>query len=204
VITSEKRVSAPSNPVSITVVEVPGSVTGLRATVDQKRIEIEWQPPLERPDLVSGYLVSRSGRAETIAVTEPRLEDVNYQSGETYTYSVIPIRGSGSQAVPGTGPRTIQIQAVDRLPPAVPAGLEGVASDPGGFLTWNANTERDLSGYRVFRSDRPDNGFVPVTEELHTTNAFFDPGYRTGLYYVVSAVDESGNESARSAPFRVP
>ena len=73
----------------------------------------------------------------------------------------------------------------------------------GDFLTWAANEETDLAGYRVFRSDRPDSGFMTV-ERLITTNAFFDPSSRSGVSYAVSAVDEFGNESERSAPLRAP
>ena len=73
-----------------------------------------------------------------------------------------------------------------------------------GSLTWDANDETDFAGYRVFRSDRADGGFVPLSDRLITTNLFFDPSSRSGLYYVVSAEDEFGNVSPRSQPFRAP
>jgi hypothetical protein len=77
-------------------------------------------------------------------------------------------------------------------------GLQVNPSGNGALLTWAANVETDLAGYRIFRSDRPAGGFGPLEEGIHTTNGFFDPNYRPDTYYAVSAVDESGNESAMS------
>src|SRR5205823_2251745 len=98
----------------------------------------------------------------------------------------------------------ITVVADDKTPPRAPSGLDVVASDDGAFLTWTANPETDLSGYRVFRSDGADGEFKPATDRLITTNAFIDTAYRSGVYYAVSAVDEFGNESAKSVPFRAP
>ncbi|HKA20728.1 MAG TPA: hypothetical protein VKN18_20770, partial [Blastocatellia bacterium] len=77
-------------------------------------------------------------------------------------------------------------------------------SETGAYVTWEPNSETDLAGYRVFRSERPDTGFKPVTDRPSSGVGFFDSTYRPGLYYAVSAVDESGNESPMSTPFRGP
>jgi hypothetical protein len=110
---------------------------------------------------------------------------------------------SGDQLVEGKISDVIAVQAVDRRPPAVPSGLMAVAADPGGFITWNSNEERDFAGYNVFRGSSPRGPFTRINPALHTANALFDPDYKAGLYYAVSAVDEFGNESDRSQPFRV-
>jgi hypothetical protein len=90
------------------------------------------------------------------------------------------------------------------MPPQVPDGLDLTQTDTRAFLTWNANAEADFAGYHVFRSEHPDRDFKQVADRLLTTNRYVDETYRSGLYYAVSAVDEYGNESARSAPFRGP
>ncbi len=87
---------------------------------------------------------------------------------------------------------------------ASPTGLDLTRSDQCAFLTWDANGEIDLAGYRVFRSDRADGGFKLVSGPLIMPNKFIDPSYQPVIYYAVSAVDESGNESAKSAAFRSP
>ena len=96
------------------------------------------------------------------------------------------------------------VTAEDKTPPAVPVGLEVKASEAGAYVTWEPNSESDLAGYRVFRSEWPDTGFKSVTDRLTGGVGFFDSSYRPGLYYAVAAVDESGNESPMSPPFRGP
>jgi hypothetical protein len=104
----------------------------------------------------------------------------------------------------GVGPESTTVTAEDKTPPAVPVGLEVKASEAGAYVTWEPNSESDLAGYRVFRSEWPDTGFKSVIDRPTSGVGFFDSSYRPGLYYAVSAVDESGNESPMSPPFRGP
>jgi hypothetical protein len=55
----------------------------------------------------------------------------------------------------------------------------------------------------VFRSERAEAEFKVIADKL-VPNLFFDPMYRPDFYYAVSAVDEFGNESKMSAPYRAP
>jgi fibronectin type 3 domain-containing protein len=86
--------------------------------------------------------------------------------------------------------------------PAAPAGLTALPTSTGVALTWTANTESDLAGYNVYRSLYPTEGFTLLnTNGLLTSPAFNDttaPGGATS-YYLVTAVDTSGNEGASSA-----
>jgi len=86
--------------------------------------------------------------------------------------------------------------------PAAPAGLTALPTSTGVALTWTANTETDLAGYNVYRSLYPTEGFTLLnTNGLLTSPAFNDttaPGGATS-YYLVTAVDTSGNEGAPSA-----
>jgi hypothetical protein len=197
--TSGGRMSPASNVVSISPVAVPGRVINLRAVVDQRRIVLTWERPQDNPELAETYLVTRREPQESQTVPETRYEDTRYQPGLAYTYDVTAMRGM----VPGVGPETVNVAVQDRTPPEVPTALDIVPSETGAFITWAANSESDLAGYRVFRSEGPDGEYSPVGDRLNT-NAYFDPDYRPGRYYVVSAVDEFGNESARSAPFQAP
>lgn len=94
---------------------------------------------------------------------------------------------------------------VDVVPPAAPAGLAAVAAPGSVALSWSANTEPDLAGYRVYRS-----GTLPVTTAggpvsgaaLVTATSFTDTGLPNGtvVHYALAAVDASGNSSPLSAP----
>ena len=203
--TTRGKLSDISNTVSITPVDVPGRVARLRHVVDQRRIRLEWDRPPEHPELADAYVVTRTDTpAESQTVTETRYEDSEYQPGKTLTYQVIAVRKLADRAIAGEGAETVSVVVQDKTPPRVPSGLDVVVVDMGAFVTWVANDETDLAGYHVFRSDRPDGGFSPVKDGLITGFSYFDPSSRPGLYYAVSAVDEFANESARSAPFRVP
>lgn len=89
--------------------------------------------------------------------------------------------------------------SVDNLAPATPQNLVAEQTEPEGLqLTWDPNTEADLSHYAVYRGT--DAGFTPGPGNLVGEPAdpgLFDGGWRWdgGYYYKVSAVDVHGNES---------
>jgi fibronectin type 3 domain-containing protein len=203
--TTRGKVSQISNAASVTVVEVPGKVTGLRAIVDQRRVTLYWERPKEHPELADVYVVTRSEPVDEPHVTsETQYEDNRYEAGKRYAYQVTAMRRVQTETVPGLGAEPIDVVVEDKVAPQAPAGLDIASSDTGAFLTWTANPEMDLAGYRVFRAETADGDFTEITNRVNTTNAFFDPNYRAGLYYAVSALDEFGNESLKSAPFRAP
>ena len=91
----------------------------------------------------------------------------------------------------------------DIFPPAVPTGLQAVFSGPGQpvfiDLVWAPDTDADLAGYNIFR--REDNGPAQkINSELVKSPAYRDTNLSPGTtyFYVVSAIDLRGNESARS------
>jgi hypothetical protein len=195
--TDAGKISNPSNTASVMPVEVPGRISDLDATVDQHRITLTWSKPREHPELADAYLVTRTDLpAET--VTSTRYDDIRYQPGKIVTYGVTPVRRLVDRAVSGMGPSSKTVTVIDKTPPHEPTGLAVVESDTGAFLTWDANDENDLAGYRVFRSDRPGGEFKPVSSGLSATNSLVDRNYKPGTRYAVSAVDDSQNESTRS------
>lgn len=64
-------------------------------------------------------------------------------------------------------------------------------------VTWDANTESDLAGYKVYYGTAPGQYGAPVTV---TTPSYTFQGAtdKTTYYVAVSAIDTSGNESALS------
>ena len=96
----------------------------------------------------------------------------------------------------------------DTTPPAAPSNLTATAVSPSQInLNWNDNGENDLFGYNVYRSTTSGGPYESVGSGL-TTSAFSDIGLdaSTTYYYVVTAMDTSGNESAFSnqAPATTP
>lgn len=134
--------------------------------------------------------------------------DQTFEWEETYFYRgtvVSAIETAGKPAVEVEGDDTPQVKvfAHDVFPPAVPTGLQAVFSGPGQQpfidLIWAPVSDADLAGYNVYRHEA---GSAPVklNSELVRTPAFRDMQVAPGktYFYSVSAVDERGNESARS------
>ncbi len=84
---------------------------------------------------------------------------------------------------------------IDTTPPSVPSELVAVGRDQVVQLTWQANKESDLAGYKLFRSLTPLSGFKAVadTEFDH----YEDKGLENGkhYFYKLAALDRVGNQS---------
>src|SRR5262249_40342193 len=111
--------------------------------------------------------------------------------------------GKPEVEIDGDDTASIEVITHDVFPPAVPAGLQAVFSGEGQSsfidLVWTPDTDSDLAGYDVYRHE---DGTEPMklNTELVKTPAYRDKAVASGrqYFYVVSAVDVRGNESARS------
>ena len=94
---------------------------------------------------------------------------------------------------------TISVTNGDSTPPAVPSNLNFKIKDSSIYLSWDANTEPDLKGYRLHFFGT--NGDLQRTLDLkqatnyNMLNVEADVPYSIG----VSAYDTTGNESDRSS-----
>ena len=68
-------------------------------------------------------------------------------------------------------------------------------------IVWTANPEKDLAGYRIYRTQSPGTGYVPVNTSLAATPCFTDTTAVPGgtYYYAVTAVNYTGQESPKSS-----
>ncbi len=88
------------------------------------------------------------------------------------------------------------------LAPAAPTGLMATPGNKKVTLDWDDNTEADLAGYNVYRSEVSGGPYTKVaTVATVTLSKHNDTGLTNGTtyYYVVTAFDDSGNESGYSA-----
>jgi thermitase len=88
----------------------------------------------------------------------------------------------------------------DTTPPAQVSGLTVTTVSSSQLnLSWAANTEPDLKNYRVYRSTVSGGPYTLIAAPA--VNSYSDTGLAaaTTYYYVVSAVDISGNEGPKSA-----
>jgi fibronectin type 3 domain-containing protein len=186
------------------------------AAVAQNEILLKWQPPpsnidATRPANILGYNVyrtdARGDRAETLnsaPVTRGEYADRNFEFGTRYRYFVRAVSlGANGEPIESLDSNTIEIIPKDTFPPSRPEALT-IAAAPGAVSIFFApNPERDIAGYRVYRSedsDAPKSQWQRLMPELLPANTFQDTKVQAGktYFYFVTAVDKYGNESEAS------
>ncbi len=149
---------------------------------------LTWDAPEHAREL-AGYGIYRGSElltAEPLASGQYALPD------DKTSYTVVAIERSG-----------LQSPSPDREPPPPPTGLAAGLRSPFVLdLTWKASAASDVSYYNVYCSTEP--GTRPVQKNLVASPSephVLDWGLQQGTryFYVVTAVDRAGNESAPSA-----
>jgi len=180
------------------------------STSESKVAEVEATDCAEGPSAIpasqSGTSTTAHGVKQEESVTS--FLDQTFEWEKTYFYrgtvvSVIEEAGKPAIEIEGEDTPEVRVFAHDVFPPAVPTGLQAVFSGPGqqAFidLIWAPVSDTDLEGYNVYRREEG-GAAVKVNVELVKTPAFRDTQVMAGktYFYSVSAVDQRGNESARS------
>jgi len=119
-----------------------------------------------------------------------------------YRLDVDPTDNSTPAEDPATGLKpalTAEFQ-IDTTAPQPPTGL-GVAIGHLSFtLDWDDHPEPDVDGYNVFRAEHPGGNYVQISANVPLSRFHYSAA-ESGktYYYIVRAVDRSGNQSAPSA-----
>ncbi len=139
------------------------------------------------------------------------LLDSGFEWEKTYFYRIAVVtvlpQAKGELQVEGDDSPVVRLVAHDVFPPAVPTGLQAVASGEGQKpfvdLIWAPVTNPDLAGYNVYRRE-PDGSASKLNSDLVKSPAYRDAATVPGktYFYSVSSVDVRGNESARSQETR--
>jgi hypothetical protein len=161
-------------------------------------------PPPEPAE--QNLLVEVKDRAQVGAV------DKEIRFGQTYEYRAqrllrVNIDGNAME-LDGPLSDPVRVEAKDVFPPAAPKGLAAVAVAAvngvaaGVDLDWEPNTEADLAGYVVYRRENGGDWERVSPTVLLVGPGFHDAHVEAGhtYEYAVTAVDQSGHESLRSAP----
>jgi hypothetical protein len=136
--------------------------------------------------------------------------DTLFDFGKIYVYQVRSLVIADGKPVESDDSTPAIVTPRDTFPPAAPQNLV-VTEIPGENgavsvdLSWSINPENDLAGYRIYRSEQQDERGHSLQTELLLSPSYRDvsvqPGHR--YWYVVTAVDRAGNESAPSEPVLV-
>jgi len=87
-------------------------------------------------------------------------------------------------------------QEIDMTPPATPTGLAVSATETTLVVEWADNSEADLAGYLLEKSEDRGNTWSEVGGLLLSSS--FEDAYAAHADYRVRAKDFTGNESANS------
>ncbi|HVX66947.1 MAG TPA: hypothetical protein VHA11_10115, partial [Bryobacteraceae bacterium] len=164
-------------------------------------VRVAWTPPA---GLAAEYRVFKQGPGEqsaAVAATVKGAEfiDTRAEYGKTYQYSVQAFVKTGDTEAQSEPSEAATITPVDKFPPSVPSGVAATAGINSIELSWDPVHEADLRGYYVYRA--ASGGEFGRVGDLIATSAFSDRAIESGkrYRYAVSAIDQAGNESARSA-----
>ncbi len=169
-------------------------------------VDIYWEFPQEGQPHITGFelLHSTSANGQYASVQgglQPAWRQTTYGPLEASNYfkiRALGLDGDNSESY------AVLVQPIDTVPPAVPSGLTGEIDTLGVVhLSWQANTEADLLGYRLFKANIASEEMVQITSEPIEATSYIDSTVVKSLnervYYSLVAVDKRYNMSDYSA-----
>ncbi|WP_188889076.1 S-layer homology domain-containing protein [Paenibacillus radicis (ex Gao et al. 2016)] len=120
--------------------------------------------------------------------------DQGLRGSTSYSYRITAYNATGESAASASATATTE-QGADTIAPAAPIGLTAEPGVERVMLVWEANTDSDFLKYNVYVNGVKRASVDPATESRYTV-----AGLKAGQRYEfsVTAVDQAGNESARS------
>lgn len=203
-----------STTVRITLTDhVPASPTNVKASLRDGGVNLTWDYPnwkgLPNDAAVCFDVFRRVGKGKTERLNSmpimrsdanvKQYVDLLFSYGTEYTYTVTATDPLGWESKPSV-PITFVPQ--DKIPPAIPTGLQTQSSERSILLTWSMSLDLDAAGYNVFRATGLRDEPVRLTKALIKLDKPFYvdstlQSYRQ-YFYSVAALDKANNESARS------
>lgn len=221
-----------SNAAKVLAGEAPAPVNGLTAEVRKAGVVVRWAGTDSTPVRLCRRLLLSAPKTRNQGVLEPEPEaveqnllvennaqegralDRQVRFGQAYEYRAqrvarVTVEGKTLELA-GALSAPIRVEVADTFPPGTPTepAAVAVAADNGEEaaidLSWQPVTDTDVVGYIVYRreADSPWQRISPAQPVAGP--AFHDASVQPGhtYTYAVSAVDQGGHESARSAETR--
>jgi fibronectin type 3 domain-containing protein len=191
---------------------LPTTPTNLMETSSTRTgISLSWNASSPSPNcILSGYHIYRNGALVGSSTSGTSFTDSGLTSSSNYSYTVQAYdSGSNLSAQSSTLNATTTL---DNLAPNIPTVSNINALTPGSVsLTWGAVTDNPnpggsgVQGYNIYRcsgsgctpniTTAPINGATPISATTYTDNTV---SASNSYSYVVTAVDNAGNESSPS------
>ena len=173
--------------------------------INNNYVKLYWEYPEKMNPYISGFNIYHSnkpsGRKKIIYKGEnPEAREYTDSTPGFTNYYLISVHNSQTEKL---SPIRTYAERIDSFPPAPPQHFTGKIDSTGKVtFTWKANTERDISGYRVYRANNPRFEFMLVAPEEIMDTCFIDSiNLKTltkKIYYKIRAIDVRDNQSAFS------
>jgi len=177
-------------------------------SVGDGEIHLNWLPNTEND--LAGYRLYRAENEDILEnyiliydSTQTSYKDINLDYTTTYFYRVSAYDLSGNESLFSD---PVWRTPFNISPPDIPQNLSVKAQNIGApiiEISWDANIESDVRGYKIFRgteynfpADETTLLDSTVNNFYTDTNVFIDTVY----YYKLSAFDKGGEESLPTAP----
>jgi|GEM_PF-3361876 len=185
----------------------PDTVRNLVAKSIANAIELTWSKNTESD--IWKYKVYRGISTEALSFykevdnKQNSFVDNTLTAEVWYFYKVTAVDSVGvsetwDKSYEGVGSNMVYAKTKDQVAPNVPTL---VVAELYGFnkvkLSWKANAEKDLFGYKVYRQEGAAQPMlIGETKSLNLKDSVLK--YQTPYYYQVSAIDTSGNEGLKT------
>ena len=190
-----------SGEASPTLVFTP-RISNFQWTDNENEAHIQWEYPEEGEVLITKFTMTRAdkdeGPYELIFDSIPKNKrELLYSDLHPSNYIKIQAVGENNQVKESF---STLIQPVDSIPPSPPINLEGIVDSLGVVtVSWQANIEKDILGYRVFRKNIEKEEPVQITvapiEAINFKDTVQLKSLNSKVYYSVIAVDKRYNQS---------
>lgn len=195
--------------------KVAETADSLATNVTQNSIIVSWNPPVKNidgssPANILGFNIYRIDDANnqkllnSTPVTGTKFEDKTFEFEKNYTYFIrtVSLGANGEPLESADSPAT-KVLPKDTFAPSAPSAVTIAASPNTISIFFATNTEKDIAGYRIYRSldtNQPKSEWTLLNSQLLTTNTFQDTNVESGktYFYYLTAIDKFGNVSQKS------
>lgn len=171
--------------------------------------DIAWQFDSAQQDLIGGFNILHSMDdknysilTDTIGAHKRTYHIERIGKNIYYKVEAKAKHGASTHSLP------VLIQPIDSVPPAIPQGLKAHIDSLGAVhISWDANHDADIYGYRLYRGQTKGEELIPITDvairETYYTDSVNINNLNDKVYYALTALDERYNQSEQSETIEV-